>query len=154
MTNFSTTTYVGPLTTLHYKKQLIHSTKYLWHVTNNCLHVLHGTRAGSEEAAASIVLCPILWTGGCGDAYTFSAATERCPHLTADGDQCLRGWLHRGEGTAADTMSCSDDYGWLCCWDARANPRRRCSFALAVWMPTTPRAATWCCPLSSQVRWT
>jgi len=30
--------------------------------------------------------------------------------------------------------------------DARANPRRRCSFALVVWMPTTPRAATRCCP--------
>jgi len=27
-----------------------------------------------------------------------------------------------------------------------ANPRRRCSFALAVWTPTTPRAATQCCP--------
>ena len=28
------------------------------HVTNNCSHVLHGMRAGSEEAAARIVLVP------------------------------------------------------------------------------------------------
>ena len=54
----------------------------------------------------------------------FSAATERCPRLTADRHQCLRGRLPRGEGTAADT--CSADHGWLCCSDARANPRRRC----------------------------
>ena len=84
---------------------------------------------------------------GCGGVYTFSAATERCPHLTADGHQCLRGRLPRAEGTAANT--CSADHGWLCCWDTRANPRRRCSFALAVCMPTTPRAATHCqcCPV-------
>ena len=74
----------------------------------------------------------------------FSAATERCPHLTANGHQCLRGQLPRGEGTAADT--CSADHGWLCCWDAHANPRRHCSFALAVWTPITPRVATRSCP--------
>ena len=41
--------------------------------------------------------------------YAFSAATERCPHLTADEDRRLRGWLPRGEGTAADTCSADLD---------------------------------------------
>jgi len=145
MKNYSTTTYVGLLNTLRYKKQLIHSTKYLWHVTNNCSHVLHGTRAGSEEAAARIVLVP----------QHGQAAVETCILFPLqprgariwqqmDGHQCLRVRLPRGEGTAADTSSA--DHGWLCCWDARANPRRRCSFALAVWTPTTQRATTRCCP--------
>ena len=44
MKNYSTTTYVGLLNTLRYKKQLIHSTKYLWHVTNNTVHICFTAR--------------------------------------------------------------------------------------------------------------
>jgi len=44
MTNYSTTTYVGLLNTLRYKKQLIHSTKYLWFVIKITVHMCFTAR--------------------------------------------------------------------------------------------------------------